>query len=51
MLLASWKCRIRHGQPGCEWAGKIDPANRIWFNSSQEAKSHGYVPCKACSPP
>lgn len=36
--------------PDCEWAGKIDPENRIWFNSSEQARSMGYVPCKACHP-
>jgi micrococcal nuclease len=34
----------------CQWAKKISPANEIWFNSSQDARNQGYVPCKVCCP-
>jgi micrococcal nuclease len=34
----------------CRWAKKISPANEIWFNSSQDARNQGYVPCKVCCP-
>ena len=34
----------------CSAAQKIKPANRIEFNSRDEAVSNGYVPCKICQP-
>ena len=34
----------------CSAAKKIKPANRITFNSRDEAVSVGYVPCKICQP-
>jgi micrococcal nuclease len=35
----------------CQWAEKIRSENKIWFSSSQDAKTQGYVPCQVCSPP
>jgi len=35
----------------CQWAKEISPANEIRFNSSQDARNQGYVPCKVCRPP
>jgi len=35
----------------CPWAKEISPANEIRFNSSQDARNQGYVPCKVCRPP
>ena len=35
----------------CRWAKEISPANLIKFNSSQDARTQGYVPCKVCCPP
>ncbi len=34
----------------CQWAKEISPANLIRFNSSQDARNQGYVPCKVCCP-
>ena len=34
----------------CQWAKQISPENLIKFNSSQDARNQGYVPCKVCSP-
>lgn len=34
----------------CQWAKKISPANEIRFNSSQDIRNQGYVPCKVCCP-
>ena len=34
----------------CSAAQKIKPANRIEFNSRDEATGSGYVPCKICQP-
>lgn len=41
----------KYHYPDCKWALKIKPENKITFDSSEEAKGAGYVPCKACSPP
>jgi hypothetical protein len=41
----------KYHYPGCKWAEKIKPENEIWFSSSQDARNHGYIPCKVCSPP
>lgn len=35
----------------CKWAKQISSANLIKFNSSQDARTQGYVPCKVCCPP
>ncbi|OGW78855.1 MAG: hypothetical protein A3C51_04375 [Omnitrophica bacterium RIFCSPHIGHO2_02_FULL_46_20] len=34
----------------CRWAQKINPNNKVTFNSAQEAKAAGYIPCKVCKP-
>ena len=36
--------------PGCEWAGKINPATRESFTSREEAIKAGRRPCKVCRP-
>ena len=41
----------KYHYPDCIWAKKILPENEIWFSSSQDARAHGYVPCKVCNPP
>lgn len=35
----------------CKWAKKINPNNKVTFNSAQEAQAAGYIPCKVCKPP
>ena len=35
----------------CKWAQKINPNNKVVFNSAQEAQAAGYIPCKVCKPP
>lgn len=37
--------------PTCKWALEINPGNEIWFSSVEDAKAHGYRPCKICKPP
>jgi hypothetical protein len=37
--------------PSCTYAQRIKAENRIWFSSSQDARNHGYRPCKVCHPP
>ncbi len=34
----------------CQWAKKINPANKVYFNSKEEALKKGYQPCKICNP-
>ncbi|MCX6355060.1 MAG: hypothetical protein NTZ78_09190 [Candidatus Aureabacteria bacterium] len=34
----------------CEWGQKISPGKRIYFNSYEEAKAAGYIPCRTCKP-
>ena len=41
----------KYHYPSCQWARKIEPADEIWFSSSEDARAHGYVPCKVCNPP
>jgi len=41
----------KYHYPSCSAAKRIKPENEIWFSSSEDARSHGYVPCKICNPP
>lgn len=41
----------KYHYPSCGSAKNIHPENEIWFSSSQDARSHGYVPCARCNPP
>jgi hypothetical protein len=41
----------KYHYPSCKWAQKINPANLIKFNTPEEAKKAGYIPCKVCRPP
>lgn len=40
----------KYHYPDCRWAGKINPENVIWFSSSGDARSKGYVACGVCHP-
>ena len=40
----------KYHYPECRWAKKILPENAIWFSSSEDARSKGYVPCGVCHP-
>jgi hypothetical protein len=35
--------------PWCTGAGKILPANQVWFTSEKAAQTAGYAPAKACA--
>ena len=48
-LIGNAKSRKYH-YSCCQWAKVINPANVIKFNSSQDARNQGYVPCKVCRP-
>lgn len=49
VLVASSTSKKYH-LPDCRYALKIKPENRISFQSAEEAKSQGYLPCKSCHP-
>ena len=34
----------------CSSVGKMNPKNRVDFNTRDEAINSGYVPCKRCNP-
>ena len=36
--------------PDCEWAQKISDANKIVYQSRDDAVADGKVPCTACNP-
>jgi hypothetical protein len=36
--------------PACRFASKIKPDNKIRFESIEDAKGQGYLPCKVCNP-
>jgi micrococcal nuclease len=40
----------KYHYPSCRWAKKIKPENEIWFKDKEDARAHGYVPCKVCKP-
>lgn len=37
-------------QENCNWVGQISTKNRVGFSTSSEAVSHGFKPCRICSP-
>jgi hypothetical protein len=37
--------------PDCDWVTQISQPNLVSFPSSSEATTHGYKPCRICSPP
>jgi micrococcal nuclease len=45
------KMSNKYHSPSCVWAKRISAGNAIWFVSSEEAHSKGYVPCRVCNPP
>lgn len=40
----------RYHKPGCKIASKIRNADKITFNSIEDAQETGLVPCKKCYP-
>lgn len=40
----------KYHYPSCRFAEEILPENEIWFNSEEDAKAQGYVPCGVCKP-
>jgi micrococcal nuclease len=44
------KNSLRLHRPNCPLAARMKPANRVRFNSLQDAYSQGYSPCRHCQP-
>lgn len=34
----------------CSMVGKMNPSNKVYMNTRDEAINAGYVPCKRCNP-
>ena len=49
-LLGNRVLGIYH-QPDCDWVTQISKPNLVSFTSISDANSHGYKPCRICSPP
>ena len=41
----------KYHYPSCDWSEQIAEDNKVWFTSTEDALSHGYVPCQSCNPP
>jgi micrococcal nuclease len=50
-VYAGSKKSNKYHYPSCVWGRRIASYNEIWFSSSEDARSKGYVPCKVCQPP
>ncbi len=50
MFVGSKKSDVYH-YSNCRYVKKILPENIIWFSSVEDARNHGYRPCKVCKPP
>ena len=50
MFVGSKKSDVYH-YPNCRYVKNILPENIIWFTSVEDARAHGYRPCKVCKPP
>lgn len=50
MFVGSKESDVYH-YPNCRYVKKILPENIIWFSSIEDARNHGYRPCKVCKPP
>ena len=49
-FVGSKKSDVYH-YPSCRYVKQILPENIIWFTSVEDARAHGYRPCKVCKPP
>ncbi|MGB3346633.1 MAG: thermonuclease family protein [Candidatus Humimicrobiia bacterium] len=49
-FVGSKKSDVYH-YPKCGYVKKIKSENIIWFSSVEDARNHGYRPCKVCKPP
>jgi len=37
-------------RPGCRYVKMMNPENKVYFHSREEAIRKGYRPCKICNP-
>jgi len=44
-LFVASKGGTKYHWPWCSWGERIKEANKVWFNSENEAKAAGYSPC------
>lgn len=49
-LVGSKESNVYHN-PGCHHAKNIEPENRVYFDTPEDAIAAGYRPCKFCKPP
>jgi hypothetical protein len=47
-LIVASRSGTAYYYPWCTGAGKILPANQVWFPSESAARQAGYTPAKAC---
>ncbi|VVB71719.1 Uncharacterised protein [uncultured archaeon] len=40
----------KYHRPDCRFVTRIKEKNRIYFQSAEDAKGQGYLPCKICNP-
>jgi methylphosphotriester-DNA--protein-cysteine methyltransferase len=45
------KYSIEYHKINCYWARRINPENKIYFVSKNDAASKGYMTCVVCNPP
>lgn len=50
VFIGSTKSNKYHFQ-NCRAVRLIKPKDQIWFSGSEDARNHGYKPCKICHPP
>ena len=48
-LIVASRSGTAYYYPWCTGAGKILPANQVWFVSEAAARASGYAPAKACA--
>ena len=52
-LASSYVGNINSGKfhySDCNSVGRMNPNNKVYFNTRDEAISAGYTPCKRCNP-
>jgi len=50
MFVGSRESDVYH-DPNCRYVNMINAENIIWFTSAEDARAHGYRPCRVCRPP
>lgn len=50
MFVGSRESDVYH-YSNCRYVNMINAENIIWFTSAEDARAHGYRPCRVCRPP